>query len=1440
MAEKLIPSEFTPSGGMNSDDSIVAPTPGLEGQVSLFQNGDYRYALNMRIGSSRDDSMGDGEAFKSTRKVNDYFIRDGAFQNPGFIGSISPWQQILDGSGWEWGPGTVGFLPPSIGISPNDHSIAYQPFGGDSNQTQVEYSYSMPMAFVANFILQAVFLNGTTEIGHQDLDSRTGELFEIFKGKVLLDVPVGCTAIGVRVQGSVIGFFSFNCALYFFQPYGWIAGTAPADINKTIGRYEDNEFLKVWQCIANTDTLRYYDLITDAVYEVLRWPGLNWNLNSFVKCSKLDNWLVMTDRNNAPRLIDTDTISDLFSSLGDDFREFHIAFHKWSPVAAPTVKQYYDGSTNNSDALKDKMWQFSYRYIYYGNLQSRWSPVSVAASTMYDDSDDPGINPITAISVYMPGLFFDENGLIIENNFFNHNNAKCRAAIEKIQIAVRDSGIGIWRLWKTINPSSNIQLFDGKLDNTPIPTDDFSQPFDTVPFKAGTVEAIDNRFVFGDILEELPPASPVSVENIFVIDNNTNSPDWNSVVPSVFTGVATTDDKNEIANRNVITQRTFKSRGIYKLGIQYFAKNGWRSAVYTAENWVYEIPKKFLFSPATSEPNYALCFKFVDGFVPPEWAVAYQIVRTNCLNIDSFMYGTCNEIQPIVDDLDGYISGLTQSSPELATAIRDHFLNASLITDKEFNDYLDVLKNNPIYYGIIQNVRKNKTTGITGNASRLYIDIRNWYNGSRKDNTGVADNPMNNLLYNYRPGDRVRFIGSHLSDPAADTKFIYDVKILDFTGDGIIIERPPLVVWVPTKNTTGSIRPDDYLIEVYTPKEQNDSDFVFYESGEWFPVRYPGTERRTWSKSDWTYTTPSAITASHYGDVTVFNNQPFYFGDCSRFYKFIYNDFRNNSSGVVYLRHIPSMNNVRDATYNRWERSNGRPYPAYIRQPVVKFKTTMARFSGKIVEQSFINNLNRMRDEDQFVYPSEYGRITDLVNTNNAQVESVGAVLLAIGEREAWSIYVNRTTSEDLSGRTQVLLSDRVLGSFNALLGSFGSWNPESITKNKGRVYWWCEFYGAWIRYGRDGLTNLSAYKMQNWFSDIAIASMVNYQLKRTVVDSYEPFLSLYGNTSSGTPWTLGSAPFVIATNARSTLLYLNYAFKIGVSYTLIADYEYSGASTSNRVSIGVYNSADIGFDENIAVFNDGDGTGSVQVSFIGQEGMTRYGLLLFADNGTKRLQPTRIQVTFETSAVIRPRAVSGFDSYNDELVTFNNDTSLPETLRGYDDYKGSLFSERDKRWKSCHSYEVDMFASLGQKMFLFKDGNVYVHEEGTDYRTFFGIKYPVKIEPVFNALMKDMKVWEALTIIATDAWEIERVLSEYRGQKTVQQSHIPLSQVKDKEDTYYAPFFKDENSLGSLYRGNRMRSKAIKVLLNLDPAVVTRALLHYVQAEFQNSAKTP
>jgi len=179
----------------------------------------------------------------------------------------------------------------------------------------------------------------------------------------------------------------------------------------------------------------------------------------------------------------------------------------------------------------------------------------------------------------------------------------------------------------------------------------------------------------------------------------------------------------------------------------------------------------------------------------------------------------------------------------------------------------------------------------------------------------------------------------------------------------------------------------------------------------------------------------------------------------------------------------------------------------------------------------------------------------------------------------------------------------------------------------------------------------------------------------------------------------------------------------------------------------------------------------------------------------------------------------------------------------GYVKYKGATFSENDTRWKDIREYTPEFFASIGNLFVSFLNGDVYKHEAADTYSTFYDVKRDVMIEPVFNAENTSNKHWQTITYLTTNKWSVERILSEYRGLKLPLESRITLDQFELLEDTYWAAVKGDlntPNKTNPIVNGNRMASKAIKVLMKLDPAVTYLSLMHYVMAGYTESSKNP
>ena len=1084
----------------------------------------------------------------------------------------------------------------------------------------------------------------------------------------------------------------------------WIDGVNPLGTNFPRGKREDRQLRSVFYINYNSNgdhTICQYKNKDRTVYELMRWSGLNIQETAYVSMARIGNFLILTDKYNKPRIIDYTTIFSLKYTLGSDFSEYHISFSKWAPVAPPEAI-YFAGlisPTLNRD-LEKTIAQFSYRYWYVGGFYSAWSPVSNTYSNLYLNG------PIAAMILRIPGLIYNS---VTPNAPNDHNDPSFYRVVQFIEIAYRANQLDTWKSYKkwpvlisgggapplTIpftGVDNTLFEFNGKVIGTPISPQIFAQDFDDVPLLSGCCEVIDNRTMFGNNLEEHEFVEDVDfVEEVTVYE--TTSAAWAADLSGFFSGLATGSDAELLLiGRNTLSRQSFKSRGVYKFGIEFKDETGKKSLIYTTDAWIVTIPDN---TPRTSftEPFYAVGWNLKDDFSPPEWATSYQIVRTNCLNINYFLYGFVNRFTLLKDDVTVVTDQVTNSE-DTQKVIRDFFDSQT----KEFS----------LAARLGAQTRKTKTTSTLGDASRIYIDINNWANAAAQDGpTRTKDFPLNKLYYNFQDGDRVRFFGSGISaSPTADQIRIYDVPVLEFTGRAIIVEKPSGILWVPTTSDSE----DKLIVEVYRPViELKKEDLVYYEMGEWYPITNPKSGGRDFLKRDWRWTDETQVTADSYKGHYAYSKLPCYAGDCHMIIRDYYYDyFSAGQNGVVLDVTGPSMNPDKDFVYGRWEKNNGRINTAYEVKPIVDFKLSQIKFGGKYLQDALFNNLNNFRPLDQFLYPQEYGTIHEMCNTTSYQVESVGSILLVLASIKPFSVYVNRTTLEDLGGRTQFFLSDKVLGSYNSLLGDNGCINPESIsTSTNGNIYWWDQFNGCWVRYGRDGNTDISGtFKMDNWFKEMA-----------ELIDAYY---------DTDTP----------------------------------------------------------------------------------------------------------------------PRIISEFDQFHKELIVYITHPSLPDSFRGYDDYKGMVFNEKRNEWKFAHNYDAEIFLKVNNNVFGIKTGALHLHEGGTDYGSFYGTKYPIKLEPVFNKTPHANKIWQTISEIASHPWSIERTLSEYFGSRDYQESSLALTKLTEKEFTFHSELMGDANTPNftdaelAVATGNKLRSKVLRVLLRLDDTVVVRSLLHQVIIGYIDSPK--
>ena len=408
----VTPHLFYPAGGMNQDDSMITPTKDMAGN-NAFEVVDYKYALNMRIGSSRKDNFGDGEIIKDTVVKDTYWARSVVNTQPLFASALTGWSQqaVSGGTPWTVSAGNVFF---TTGATSAVSDILYQSVSPHAKRM------GFWLKLDVNFILttascQLVFMQGSTILSTKNIFSCTisgSGSNENYEKYVNIELPSGCDRVGVQCfSTSALG---GPIQIQGFKFFDWAASSRPSGTEIVKGRLEDKENNLLYYAVYNSSgnhSIRFYDPKTEYNYTVLQWSGLNFASTLFESMDMIDNYLGITDgtptAGNAPRLMDVWSVGDLMLILGSDFREYHISFHKWAPVQPPVIKGYYDNITDNADKFKNKCLQFSYRYVFNGNLKTRFSPVSNAAQFFnYFSSGDE----LTAIELSIPGFTLDTPG----------------------------------------------------------------------------------------------------------------------------------------------------------------------------------------------------------------------------------------------------------------------------------------------------------------------------------------------------------------------------------------------------------------------------------------------------------------------------------------------------------------------------------------------------------------------------------------------------------------------------------------------------------------------------------------------------------------------------------------------------------------------------------------------------------------------------------------------------------------------------------------------------------------------------------------------------------------------------------------------------------------------------------------------------------------------
>jgi len=297
-----------------------------------------------------------------------------------------------------------------------------------------------------------------------------------------------------------------------------------------IGIIENTETEKMYLFVKGTsvDAIVEYNEVTNTYQPVLIEdrsrsnppPVLNFTDEKLTGITILEDFLIFTDNNSEPKIIDI-SIDSIFIAgstdyttttqiNGQPFIESDITLIKKAPLNAPKIK--YDitwvaNKANEAGAIhRDKFVRFAYRWKFNNGQYSTYSPFSnpvflPSAAQEYDI--DEGYNESMFNNLTGASLVNIEHGVNLNNKTETVNN------IKSVDILYKESNNTNVYLYKTIKYDDIKTKFETGVDISKtskkgvISEDQLLRAYDNVPYKAKAVDVVGNRLIFGNYVDGL-------------------------------------------------------------------------------------------------------------------------------------------------------------------------------------------------------------------------------------------------------------------------------------------------------------------------------------------------------------------------------------------------------------------------------------------------------------------------------------------------------------------------------------------------------------------------------------------------------------------------------------------------------------------------------------------------------------------------------------------------------------------------------------------------------------------------------------------------------------------------------------------------------------------------------------------------------------------------
>lgn len=312
--------------------------------------------------------------------------------------------------------------------------------------------------------------------------------------------------------------------------------------------------------------------------------------------------------------------------------------------------------------------------------------------------------------------------------------------------------------------------------------------------------------------------------------------------------------------------------------------------------------------------------------------------------------------------------------------------------------------------------------------------------------------------------------------------------------DYIVLAREAVLVPFLDSNPTAFPTFRGWTLEIYTPKKKVEEDkVIYYEFGEWGTCVQGRHQAIDDTSNTWAQNQVGNVVGS---------------GAQGRF-----------QSGDVYLRNRVTRSQKMICRMESFHYSDvfksdfwdkGRPNAVLEDfKRTRKFATCL--YSEAYIPNTNINGLNSIFPDVSFQeFERGYNSIQKLHSRDNN--------LLIFQEDKVSISLVNKKIIYNMDGSGNIASTDSVLSIATPYLGNYGICkNPESFASHGRRIYFADIKRGAVLRLSQDGFTEVSSYRMKDYFTDLSViilesANLNNYKIYGTFDTKYSEYIVSYDN----------------------------------------------------------------------------------------------------------------------------------------------------------------------------------------------------------------------------------------------------------------------------------------------------------------------------------------